>query len=201
VGRPRSIAGATPSADEIVALDDGEHDAKEIAAKVGCSERHVVEVLRVEESGIPELKRLIRKPRSAGGIIPRAAARIAVRDEPFQRRVLKKLIGRGFMEANRIIQAEEQRVGQVNRGRKPTMFDLDEHARARCSRLADIILRALSAHQSPRVRARALAHVEILLLISGKVDVEDLYRPSGKPTRLLSTATAKNLLQRATTKR
>lgn len=60
MARPRSIAGATPSADEIVAHDDDEHDAREIAAKLGCSERHVVEVLRIEESGSPELKRLIR---------------------------------------------------------------------------------------------------------------------------------------------
>lgn len=182
MARPRNIAGGTPSPDQIVALHEKGRDPDEIAAKLGCSERHVLEVLRVEERGIPELKKLIRKPRTLGGIIPRAAARIAVRSETFQRRLLPKLVGLAFMQANKRIQAAERTLPR-NRGRAPTRVALKNDVRKRCDDLMNAIIGRIEKGERDR---RLLAHAEVLLIMTGRLKVGDVYLPNGRLSRLLS---------------
>lgn len=193
VARPRSIAGGTPSPDKIVALHGKGREPEEIAEKLGFSKRHVLEVLRVEEKGIAKLRRLIRKPTNKGGIIPRAGARLAAHDKDVQERLVGLLAGLDFNAANRVIQAEERRLKLVVRGRAPTRVDLDANTRSRCDELWRHI--ALRLHDGTHpVDPRVLAHAEILLVVAGRLEVEEVYGAKGTMARLISASLACKLL-------
>lgn len=193
MARPRSIVGATASPDVIVGLDRRGREPEEIAEKLGCSPRHVREVLRVEEKGIAKLRRLIRKPTGKGGIIPRAGARLAAHERQVQERLVDQLVGLDFNAANRIIQAEERRLGRLVRGRRPTRFDFDARTRTRCDELWRHIALRLADGSQP-ADPRVLAHAEILLMVTGKLDVEQVYGAKTTMAKLISTSAARKLL-------
>lgn len=175
-------------------MADPEADEKLVAKNLGLSPRTLKERMAINDRSVPEIKTAVDAPVKKDRIAPRPAARAAGLPEKTQKALAPKLKGKPTKEAMREVQKAEREMKRVRPGRRPSELSLRKDANRSVQTLYSMVSHRLAKAPGD---LRAVAHMEVLLIMVAQSDPIDLYEGDGRAAKkMLTPAGVRELAER-----
>ncbi len=164
---------------------------KDLATALGVSKRTLKETMVVLDSNSKELQQAIATDVESEHVPVRVAARATSLPEEEREEVVPKLKGKTTEEGLSIVRQAEAKIGKKNRGKPPEIepegfkvFPWATDAKKRAERLYERVMAHLTKNPNDE---RALAHLEMLFVLQGDREVDELYLP-GEGPKVIATS-------------